>query len=141
MLKSESIRSNGILTRPQNSLSRWVVYPSVTAPVVQGILVSIPGIGWRKPLRSKSSALMGQVSRLISNLDVVDELKLSRSPAISSYTVAWSGMCDVPYPKTGSVRIDADILEMRGIVATCVGLERYRHLSGRHTTGCCTGFW
>ena len=44
MLKSESIYSNEILTRPQKNLSRWVGYPFVTAPVVPGIVISITGI-------------------------------------------------------------------------------------------------
>jgi hypothetical protein len=50
MLKSESIRSNEILTRPQKLFLVGVGYPSVTAPVVQGIVVSITGIGWRQLL-------------------------------------------------------------------------------------------
>jgi hypothetical protein len=50
MLKSESIRSNEILARPRNISFVGVDYPSVTAPVVQGIVVSITGIGWSQLL-------------------------------------------------------------------------------------------
>jgi hypothetical protein len=50
MLKSKSIRSSEILTRPQKIFLIGVVYPSVTAPVVQGIVVSITGIGWSQLL-------------------------------------------------------------------------------------------
>jgi hypothetical protein len=50
MLKSESIRSNEILTRPQKFLLVGVGYPSVTTPVMQGIVVSITGIDWSQLL-------------------------------------------------------------------------------------------
>jgi len=50
MLKSESIRSNEILTRPQKTFLVGMGCPSVTAPVVQGIVVSITGIGWSQLL-------------------------------------------------------------------------------------------
>jgi hypothetical protein len=61
MLKSKSIRSSEILTRPQKIFLIGVVYPSVTAPVVQGIVVSITGIlesaTVRRALRSWSKLL------------------------------------------------------------------------------------
>jgi hypothetical protein len=50
MLKSESIRSNEILTRPQKSFLVGMGYPFVTAPVVQGIAVLITRIGWSQLL-------------------------------------------------------------------------------------------
>jgi hypothetical protein len=50
MLKSESIRSNEVLTRPQKVFLVGVGYPSVTAPVMQGIVVSITGIDWSQLL-------------------------------------------------------------------------------------------
>jgi hypothetical protein len=107
-----------------------VGYPSVTALVVPGIGVSITVMGWSQLL------LEGLYAHGVSfPIDI--ELNISRSPAISSCALSWSGMCDVPCPNTRSFRINADILEMKWIVTTCVGLERQPHLSWRYTTG----FW
>jgi len=50
MLKSESIRSNEILSRPQKLFLVGVGYPSATAPVVPSIAVLITGIAWSQLL-------------------------------------------------------------------------------------------
>lgn len=50
MLKSESIRSNEILSRPQKPFLVGVGYPSAIAPVVPSIAVLITGIAWSQLL-------------------------------------------------------------------------------------------
>jgi len=50
MLKSESIHSNEILSRPQKPFLVGVGYPSATAPVVPSIAVLITGIAWSQLL-------------------------------------------------------------------------------------------